>query len=92
MTLRTWHAVILGFVLVATAINVIVVATEHRQLGPPKTRASDIYAPYYVERNQRVHSFINRRGTQREILILGFGFIAWFSGWFSATQKAKNAV
>ena len=92
MTLRAWHIVILVFVIIASAINVISVVTWHQQLGPPKIRASDIYAPYYVRRNQRMHNFINRRGAQREILILGFGFIAWFSGWFSATQKAKKAV
>ena len=92
MTLRVWHTVILGFMLIASAVNVIAVVLEHRELGPPKTRAGDLYTPYYVTRNDRMHGFINRRGVQSEILIVGFAGIAWFSGWFSATQKAKKAV
>ncbi|MBV8727291.1 MAG: hypothetical protein JO233_05865 [Candidatus Eremiobacteraeota bacterium] len=92
MTLRVWHTVILGFVIVATAANVIAVALEHQELGPAKTRAGDLYTPYYVARNNRMHGYINRRGVQREVLIVGFAGIAWFSGWFSATQKAKKAV
>jgi len=92
MTLKTWHAVILGFVLIATAVNVIAVVAQHKELGSAHTRSGDIYAPYYVEHNRRLHTFVNRRAAEREILILGFAFIAWFSGWFSATQKAKKAV
>ncbi len=92
MTLKAWHAVILGFVIVATTINVIAIVAQHQELGVPHTRTSDIYAPYYIEHNQKLHGFVNRRGAERELLILGFAFIAWFSGWFSATQKAKKAV
>ena len=92
MTLKVWHAVVLGFVLIATAVNVIAVVAQHQELGPPHTRRADLYAPYYVEHNHKLHAFVNRRGAEREILILGFAFIAWFAGWFSATQKAKKAV
>jgi len=92
MTLKVWHAVVLVFVLCASAVNAVVVIRQHQQLGGPKTRPNDFYASYYMRRNERLHGFINRRATQREILILGFAGIAWFSGWFSATQKAKRAV
>ena len=92
MTLKVWHAVVLGFVIIATAVNAVAVMAQHKELGDAHTRSSDIYAPYYVEHNHRMHRFVNRRGAEREVLILGFAFIAWFSGWFSATQKAKKAV
>jgi len=92
MTLRSWHAVVLGFVFIATAINVIAVMAQHQELGAPHTRMYDVYAPYYIQHNRRMHTLVNRRGAERELLICGFAFIAWFSGWFSATQKAKKAV
>lgn len=91
MTLKAWHVLIILFVLAASGVNLFYVAREHRELGRPITRASDLYAPYYIKRNLRMHGFINRRGVQREILVLGFAGIAWFSGWFTATQKAKKA-
>lgn len=89
MTLKIWHAAIIVFVLAASAVNLVVVAREHRDLGYAKPRASDLYAPYYIKQNLRNHALINRRGIRREILIVGFAGIAWFFGWFSASQKAK---
>jgi hypothetical protein len=89
MPLKLWHGLILVVVLAASAVNWIIAVREHHDLGYVKPNHSDFYSPYYVQRNLRTHSRIDRRGVQREILIVGFGFIAWFSGWFTATQKAK---